>query len=149
MAAAAAGEPSRALVAVAAASTVDHCTTAERLPHVETATHACRWLSRAAARHRRGLRAWFTAGAAAGLAAGAASVAVLLAEAATLLQPMFTSPTEAAVQPPPRLALALPGVTLPASHAAPLWLALAASLVVHEVCAAAVFAVGFRKRFML
>ena len=112
---------------------MDHCTTAERLPHVDTATHACRWLSRTAACHRWRLRAWFTAGAAAGLVAGAASVGVLLAESATLLRPMFTSPSEAAVQAP-RLALALPGVTLPASHAAPLWLALAASLVVHEVC---------------
>ena len=93
----------------------------------------CRWLSRTAARHRRSLRAWFGAGAAAGLAAGAASVAVLLAELATLLRPLVTPAGAAAVQPPPRLALALPGVTLPASHAAPLWLAIAASLLIHEV----------------
>ena len=50
---------------------------------------------------------------------------MLLSELVTLLRPLLAPAAEAAAQPPPQLALALPGVTLPASHAAPLWLALA------------------------
>lgn len=80
-------------------------------------------------------------GAAAGVLVGMCSVALLTHEAYALLRQRYRTggsggtATEAAAaeEATPRLQLALPGVTLPASHALPLWLALALSLVVHEV----------------
>ena len=98
----------------------------------------CRLTSKLAGRHKRALQRWFSTGAAVGLLAGAGSVALLASELATLLAPSAgggggAAAAEAAAQAVPRLQLALPGITLPISHAAPLWLALAVSLAVHEV----------------
>lgn len=95
----------------------------------------CRLAARLTARHKAMLRRWFSVGAAAGLMASLASVVLLITELRSLLRATFPAPreAEAATKLPPTLQLALPGVTLPASHALPLWLALAVSLVVHEV----------------
>lgn len=83
-------------------------------------------------------RRWFGVGAAVGLAASAASVVLLASELWTLLADWGGAAGPAgAGRSAPRLALALPGVTLPLIHAVPLWLALALSLAVHEVRAAA------------
>ena len=71
-------------------------------------------------------------------------MALLASELSTLLGAMLAptpaeseeaggSTTAAGQAAVPRLQLALPGVTLPFSHAAPLWLALAVALTVHEV----------------
>ncbi len=97
-------------------------------------------LGRLGARHRLFLRRWFACGAAAGLLAAACSVALLGSELYTLLRGQMPAQTAEAVAARavagtgPRLQLAIPGVTLPFSHAAPLWLALAVSLALHEVC---------------
>jgi hypothetical protein len=68
-----------------------------------------------------------------GLAASAASVALLTSELWALLPRGGAAGPAGEVRSAPRLALALPGVTLPLIHAVPLWLALALSLAVHEV----------------
>ncbi|KAL4444603.1 hypothetical protein ABPG77_002420 [Micractinium sp. CCAP 211/92] len=81
---------------------------------------------------RRWLRRWFSCGAAAGLMAACASMALLVTELHALLGPAQASAAGADAVAGPRLQLALPGVTLPASHALPLWLALAVSLAAHE-----------------
>jgi len=96
----------------------------------------CRLAARLTARHKAVLKRWFSVGAVAGLVASVASVVLLITELRSLLRATLRTPREAAAaaaDPPPSLQLALPGVTLPASHALPLWLALAVSLVVHEV----------------
>lgn len=85
------------------------------------------------AQQRRWLRRWFTCGAAVGLVAACASVALLVSELHALLRPAPAVEGPAATGAGPQLQLALPGVTLPATHALPLWLALAASLTAHEV----------------
>ncbi|KAL4427720.1 hypothetical protein ABPG75_001809 [Micractinium tetrahymenae] len=85
------------------------------------------------AQKRHWLRRWFSLGAVAGLVAACASVALLAGELRALLRPPAAAAgAAAAAESGPRLQLALPGITLPGSHATPLWLALAASLAAHE-----------------
>lgn len=95
--------------------------------------HLCRLGKGLGTQQRRWLRRWFHCGAAAGLAAACASVALLAGELRALLRAEPAGAGAAAGGPGPRLQLALPGVTLPGSHALPLWLALTASLAAHEV----------------
>ncbi len=93
----------------------------------------CRLAGGLSTQQRRWLRRWFSCGVAAGLVAACASVALLVTELHALLGPAQASAAGADAVAGPRLQLALPGVTLPASHALPLWLALAVSLAAHEV----------------
>ncbi|KAI3429503.1 hypothetical protein D9Q98_005592 [Chlorella vulgaris] len=80
---------------------------------------------------RSWLRSWFCLGAIVGLLAAACSVLLLVSELLTLLRGVQPA-ADGVVIAAPRLQLAIPGLTLPWSHAAPLWLALAISLAVHE-----------------
>ena len=94
----------------------------------------CRPAAAWAGRRRGLLRGWFAAGACVSLAVGLAAVGVLLREllaASFLGSPAAEGAAGAATAG--GLQLAVPGVTLPASHALVLWLGVVLAMSIHEV----------------
>jgi hypothetical protein len=86
------------------------------------------------AAQRAAVRQWFNVGLVVGLLAAVCSILLLWKELYMLLAALWQPPAVGSRSAAdPLIKLTLPGVTLPLSHAGPLWLALAISLAVHEV----------------